>query len=95
MKASGKFRGSLIETYPATELMARVDAEGPIWVDIGSGVGHDSTAFLVKHPEAKGRIAVQDRKEVLEEASLPDGIQKMPHDFYQAQPVHGAAVYYL
>lgn len=53
-------------------------------------------AFHNAHPERAGaRLILQDTEQVLSSASVPSSIEKMPHDFFQEQPVKGARAYYF
>lgn len=71
-------------------------------VDVGGGLGHDLRELRQKYPTLLGKLVLQDRAEVISEASIMDnnddddgGLQIMVHDFFTPQPVHGARAYYL
>lgn len=73
-------------------------------VDVGGGYGHDISAFAAKFPSEPIRMVLQDQPGVLEEGEarrkqtgqvLDSRIERMPHDFFEEQPVMGAAIYYL
>ena len=74
------------------------DAVGTI-VDVGGGYGSFSMALAERFPTI--RCIVQDKAEVVERAQteLPSALKSqvsfMVHDFFQAQPVIGADVYFL
>ncbi|KAI1370511.1 S-adenosyl-L-methionine-dependent methyltransferase [Hypoxylon crocopeplum] len=68
---------------------------GVSFVDIGGGIGHQCKTFKKRVPYLKGKIILEDLEEVVANAELEDGIEKVPVDFLQSQPVKGAASYYF
>lgn len=69
-------------------------------VDVGGGLGHDLRDLREKYPALPGNLVLQDRAEVLSEASTATGVanggfQATAHDFFTTQPVQGARAYYL
>ena len=69
------------------------DAEAVFIVDIGGSIGHDLAEFARKHPDAPGRLVLQDLPAVLGQiASLDGRIERMEYDFYTEQPVKGTSV---
>ncbi|KAF2453061.1 S-adenosyl-L-methionine-dependent methyltransferase [Lineolata rhizophorae] len=85
--------------FPVEErLAAGADtAEGAaLLVDLGGGHGHDINEFRRKHPDAPGRLILQDLPDVLAQITELDGkIERMGHDFLTEQPVKGARAYYM
>ncbi|EED19714.1 O-methyltransferase, putative [Talaromyces stipitatus ATCC 10500] len=84
--------------YPVQErLSAGLDTSAPLLVDVGGSTGHDLKEFHRKHPEAQGKLILQDLPEVIENAKLvdSDGIEAMAHDFFKEQPIKGARAYYM
>ncbi|KAJ2990916.1 hypothetical protein NUW58_g2723 [Xylaria curta] len=72
---------------------ARKDA--PLLVDVGGGKGHDTLRFHELHPNS-GHLVLQDLAPVLASSlDLPNEIEKMPYDFFTAQPVKGARAYFF
>jgi len=73
------------------------DAEGAaLLVDVGGSVGHDLEEFRRKHPDAPGRLVLQDLPLVISQIEkLDDGIEPMSYDFYTEQPVKGARAYFM
>ncbi|KAJ5093997.1 hypothetical protein N7456_009858 [Penicillium angulare] len=72
--------------------------DGALLVDMGGSVGHDLSEFRRKHPNAAGRLILQDLPHVLEQArtmNLHQSIEIMEHDFFTEQPVKGARAYYM
>ncbi|KAI1271014.1 S-adenosyl-L-methionine-dependent methyltransferase [Xylaria sp. FL0933] len=64
-------------------------------VDIAGGFGHYTEGFLSKFPNAPGRLILQDLPPVLDQIQqLHPRIEKMEYDFFTAQPVKGARIYY-
>ena len=79
--------------YPVNDRLIHqsLKAEGAVLiVDVGGGIGHDLEEFKLKHPEAPGRLILQERQEVIDQISqaLP-GIELRVHDFFTPQPVKG------
>lgn len=68
-------------------------------VDVGGGFGHQCAALLGAYPQLEHKLALQDLAQTLEHLPpgvvLPVGIDKVPHDFFQEQPIKGARFYYL
>ncbi|KAJ0419727.1 S-adenosyl-L-methionine-dependent methyltransferase [Aspergillus carlsbadensis] len=65
-------------------------------VDIGGGEGHYLHAFNRRFPDAPGRRILQDLPQVIDTvADVPDKTELMAYDFFTAQPVQGARIYYL
>lgn len=73
-------------------------------VDVGGGYGHDITALADLYFNEKIQMVLQDLSGVLDEGEerrkqagkvLDPRIEKMPHDFFQEQPIKNAEVYYL
>jgi hypothetical protein len=59
-------------------------------VDIGGNVGHDLEEFGRKHPEAPGRLVLQDLPVIIGQIKkLDDRVERMEYDFYTEQPVKG------
>nr|UZP47903.1 putative O-methyltransferase [Cladonia uncialis subsp. uncialis] len=67
----------------------------PLFVDVGGGMGHQCLALKSRHPSLKRRIILQDLPTVLAKAGPVEGIEHMPHDLWEEQPVHDASFYYL
>lgn len=70
-----------------------------VFVDVGGGFGHQSAALLGAFPRLNGKIILQDLPQTLEHLPpgvvVPEGIEKLPHDFFTEQPIKGARFYYL
>lgn len=62
-------------------------------VDVGGGEGHDLQAFRNAFPDCPGRLILQDTEIVLGNIrTLDAGVERLPHDFFTPQPVHGASL---
>ncbi|KAL8921175.1 MAG: hypothetical protein Q9172_004137, partial [Xanthocarpia lactea] len=72
-----------------------LDPNQVLFIDIGGGRGQICEAFKTRYPHLPGRVIVQDLPQTLAGATPPHGIETMPHDFFQPQPVKGAKIYYL
>lgn len=90
------------EVYPVREsliegLEGGADGEPPVLlVDIGGGYGHDLIEFQTKYPDPPGRLILQDLPRVLDKINdLPEGIELVPYDFNESQPIQGARAYYM
>jgi hypothetical protein len=81
--------------------VAAADKERSLLVDVGGGKGQAIKAITKETPSIDiSRCILQDRPEVIEEIKLSDaseleGAQAMIHDFYEEQPIKGAACYYI
>ncbi|KAI0847426.1 S-adenosyl-L-methionine-dependent methyltransferase [Daldinia vernicosa] len=71
------------------------EEKGVSFVDIGGGIGHQCKAFKKRVPDLKGTIILEDLEEVVANAELEPGIEKLGVNFLEGQPVKGAASYYL
>lgn len=70
--------------------------DAALLVDIGGSVGHDLEEFHKYHPEAPGRLILEDLPAVIEEArDLSDAITPLTYDFHKEQPIKGARAYYM
>ncbi|KAI0141209.1 S-adenosyl-L-methionine-dependent methyltransferase [Xylariaceae sp. FL1272] len=77
-----------------------LEAQTPVFVDIGGSFGHQCVALKQKYPDLVGRVILQDRDEVIEQVKakpLPgfNGIEAQAHDFFTPQPIKGARAYYM
>ncbi|KAI0836711.1 S-adenosyl-L-methionine-dependent methyltransferase [Hypoxylon sp. FL0890] len=71
------------------------EEKGVSFVDIGGGIGHQCKAFKKRVPDLKGKVVLEDLEEVVANAELEEGIEKIGLDFLKSQPVKGAASYYF
>lgn len=82
--------------YPVEEhLVAGLDPNAPLLVDVGGSTGHDLTEFHLKHPKVQGKLVLQDLPEVIEKARhlVGSNIEAMEHDFFKEQPVKGSSIF--
>ncbi|KAJ0312451.1 hypothetical protein COL5a_002135 [Colletotrichum fioriniae] len=86
---------SWIQIFPAERLIEGDDAQVPLLVDIGGSTGHDVLKFHSIYPETASRLYLEDLGSVVEQAILPEGLHKVPYDFFTAQPIKGAKAYLL
>ncbi|KAI1196277.1 putative O-methyltransferase [Nemania serpens] len=89
-------RKKWVEWYDVSgRLIHGAKQDVPLLVDVGGGKGHDLVRFLEFHPDV-WRLILQDLEPVLRSApDLPSEIEKMPYDFFTAQPVKGARAYFF
>ena len=87
--------------YPVQERLiqgADTVLDSPFLVDIGGNVGHDIAEFLAKHPDAPGRLVLQDLPVIIgqiKEGALDPRIERVEYDFHTEQPIKGARAYYM
>jgi hypothetical protein len=80
---------------------AAADKERILFVDVGGGKGQAIKIITKENPGIdRARCVLQDLPEVIKEVKSLDapelqGAQTMAHDFYEEQPVKGAACYYI
>ena len=86
-----------VDRYPVVEKFGSL-ATGPekaILVDVGGSFGQQAVAFRNKFPDCPGRVIVQDIPATLTSAQPVRGVEFMAHDFFGAQPIVDAKLYYL
>ncbi|EAW16452.1 putative O-methyltransferase [Aspergillus fischeri NRRL 181] len=90
------------DTYPVWKAISdgvTLDAQNPLVVDVGGGMGHDLQVLKTKLPSIrKGQLIVEDQASVIDAipADMQDpDLQYVKYDFFTPQPVHGARVYLL
>ncbi|KAI1172937.1 S-adenosyl-L-methionine-dependent methyltransferase [Nemania sp. FL0916] len=92
-------RGNILpwtEVYDTNQIIAHAKPGRPLVVDVGGSKGHDLDKFRQKHADIpRGSLILQDLPEVLDNLTVDSSITVCPHDFFTAQPIKGAAIYYL
>lgn len=86
------------EVYPAVERLqnARKDPNAVLLVDVGGGPGQELARFKERNPDIPGRLVLQDLPLTLRQIEkLPECIEMMEHDFFNAQPVKGRGYTHL
>jgi hypothetical protein len=84
------------EVFPVGEKLRAGSDSDVALVDIGGGVGHDLIALKEAHPELQGKLVLEDLPVVISSAKdLPSGIEALPHDMFQPQPIKSAKAYFL
>ncbi|KAK1728335.1 S-adenosyl-L-methionine-dependent methyltransferase [Colletotrichum acutatum] len=78
------------ELFPAETLTEGDDPQVPLLVDIGGSTGHDVLKLHSIYPETASRLYLEDLESVVEQAVLPEGVNKVPYDFFTAQPIKDA-----
>lgn len=67
-----------------------------LFVDIGGGEGSQSLALRERYPDLPGRVLIQDRPEVVEQAraQLPSSVRinAEVHNMFEPQPVKGMMI---
>ena len=80
--------------YPFDEELRKenVGDKDILIVDVGGGRGQALEAIISSFPGLKGRMVLQDVKDVIEDAiasGLPDCVEPMATSFFEPQPVQG------
>jgi hypothetical protein len=75
----------------AAEFADDVTDEDSVFVDVGGGIGHECKALKERYPDLNGRIILQDKPDVVENALTVDGMEVMGHDYLIEQPVKSAS----
>ena len=90
---AGKVSWTQDSLYPVVENLGtelKDDNDAVLLVDVGGGMGHDLEDFKARFPNLKGRLLLQERREVISQiAELSPGIEVTEHDFFKPQPVQG------
>ncbi|KAK7425773.1 hypothetical protein QQZ08_007749 [Neonectria magnoliae] len=85
--------------FPVKErLIAGADTspDAPFLVDIGGSIGHDLIEFHRHHPDAPGKLILQDLPAVIGQIEeLHPAITPMGYNFLEEQPTKGARAYYM
>jgi hypothetical protein len=76
----------------AAEFANDVSDEDSVFVDVGGGIGHECKALKERYPDMNGRIILQDKPDVVENALAVDGMEAMAHDYLIEQPVKSASL---
>ncbi len=100
MQAVRGSRPTWVEWFPVQEYFAEKETseDTALLVDVGGSHGTDIQAFARKFPNVKGNLILQDRASVLQEVSgldLDQRITKQAIDFFVAQPVKDAKIYFM
>lgn len=82
------------DSYPVEELLGKAadqDNRAVLLVDVGGGLGHEIEEFQRKYPGLPGRLILQERPDVIKEATdkVHHRIEPMEHDFFTPQPIIG------
>ncbi|KAL8882208.1 MAG: hypothetical protein Q9198_000753 [Flavoplaca austrocitrina] len=86
--------------FPFHSMKAAVEAEPhrAFVVDVGGGRGNALVSIMKECGGSYGgKMILQDMAEVLEgkDPVRVDGVESMPHNFYNIQPIKNAHIYYL
>lgn len=86
-----------IQTYPFLERVPMVNDGEVQFVDVGGNLGHQTLILKEANPQLPGRFIVQDLTNIVPATShlAPAGVEFQPYNFYDEQPVKGAACYYM
>ncbi|KAK2616016.1 hypothetical protein N8I77_002735 [Diaporthe amygdali] len=74
---------------------AVINANTPVFVDVGGGIGSQCALFKSRLPHIPGRVILQDLPVVIQHALPTEGVENTAHDFWGEQPIKGASAYYL
>lgn len=85
--------------FPFAETAAKIGGDGPVFVDVGGGFGHQAAGLVAAFPDLAGKVIVQDLQATIDLIPhvfpLPPGVEAQGHDFLTPQPVKNAKFYYL
>ncbi|KAL8708184.1 MAG: hypothetical protein Q9225_007639 [Loekoesia sp. 1 TL-2023] len=101
LMATTRFAKSGIEVFPFEEKIPslfKASSEKPesaLFVDIGGGRGQMCRAFRNRYPDLPGRVVFQDLPHTIAEAEPRSGIEAMPCNFFEPQPIKGAKIYFI
>lgn len=84
-----------LSEYPVTEEVTDWPADKGLYINIGGSIGHQCAQFKEKYPDLKGRVVLQDLPHSVAAALNTPGVENMPHDMFEPQPVLGAKFYYM
>ncbi|KAJ5706777.1 hypothetical protein N7488_006578 [Penicillium malachiteum] len=84
-----------LDLYPIEQRCEGVAPEQALFVDVGGGIGHQCVALREKLPASQNKVILQDLDVVVAQAIKHEGVEVMPHDFMQPQPVTGSRFYYM
>ena len=91
--------GSQLQWFDIYPVEAYIDehpvksSEDVLVCDVGGGQGHEIVKFKERFPERLGRLVLQDLARSFQGFSFPEGIEAMPYDFFQPQPIKGASLF--
>ncbi|PCD28485.1 hypothetical protein FGRA07_03624 [Fusarium graminearum] len=91
--------GDWLSVLPVEDEIKRWQASDPdrvLFVDIGGGMGHQCIRLRGKYPDIPGRVVLQDMPITVERIPkpMPHGIEAMPYNFEEPQPIKNAKFYY-
>ncbi|KAI4241941.1 MAG: hypothetical protein L6R42_011153, partial [Xanthoria sp. 1 TBL-2021] len=93
------FESILPKLFSPTEPSTPLSPEQTLFIDIGGGRGQICEAFKSRFPSppSGGRVIVQDLPQTLAGVPTPSptGIEAIPHNFFEPNPITGAKIYYL
>lgn len=99
MRELRKGNKSWFAIYPFADEIGQACQSSPddvLLVDVGGNRGADILDFHKSHGDLSGRLVLQDLPETIAqvEQSAMAGIELQPYDFFEPQPVEGAAAYF-
>lgn len=93
MQAQSQGSGWAIPIYPFEAELSKLETtdETVLVVDVGGGRGQATRQIKELCPNIKGRMILEDLPEVINDITepLPEGIEKLPYDFFTPQPIKG------
>lgn len=64
-------------------------SEGPFFVDVGGGHGHQCIQLGKKYPNLLDRLVLQDLPQAVNRLSPIEGVKAEAYDFFEKQPITG------
>jgi demethylsterigmatocystin 6-O-methyltransferase len=84
-----------LSRYPYVEKAHGLGPEQILFVDIGGGIGHQAAALRDALADVPNKVMVQDLPHAHAQAIQRPGLEWHAQDFWKAQVIHGARMYYL
>lgn len=72
-----------------SEFAYNVEPEEAVFVDVGGGIGQQCQIVREAHPDLQGRLVLQDKSYVVENALAVSGMETMAYDYLTEQPIKG------
>ena len=89
MASHHRTAGTWLSVYPLKEELKNWQSKGPVFVDVGGGIGQQCVELLAQHPDLSDRVILQDLPHCIQEAPERPGVAKMIYDIYDPQPIKG------
>lgn len=72
-----------------SEFASDLKSDEAVFVDVGGGIGQQCQILKEAHPDLQGRLVLQDKPYVVENALQVPDMERMPYDYFTEQPIKG------